>query len=476
MTMGERITALRKGRGMTQEQLAERISVTRQSVSKWELDQATPEIGCAVAICDVFGVSLDYLVRGEDRVSSPTEIGRTGEHLQNELTSALPPLEPATDQTKIKPLTPKGYFLLVGGALLIALELCLHILPLGQILDYPIIAFLCLFLYAVVIPLPALYLVIKRWIYPSSRAALKHLWKVTVAVMIPSHLLLTGGLEVYFTFFLDRDKYASLFWQTNWETMWYKFLVGEALILAVLLPLLVCFHRKKWFCILAYFLSWGAFPYVSEIADMLPDIVIAGRHWVLIKIALRLALILLVIASQVILYIGFMKEDGKGAPPVPPTRFSVASVITLCTLGIPTVVGGVYYGLGLAGLPTVYLPAILFPLPVLLVVLFHGRGMDSSRVAWRMAGITAGIFLPLMMLAHGGTTYFTQYILYSLVSATPQWDSYLLVSLAAALVGGNLSIPAMVALRKRPWLCLVGYIAAMIGTIVAIVLLPDMLF
>jgi hypothetical protein len=93
-----------------------------------------------------------------------------------------------------------------------------------------------------------------------------------------------------------------------------------------------------------------------------------------------------------------------------------------------------------------------------------------------MAGITAGIFLPLMMLAHGGTTYFTQYILYSLVSATPQWDSYLLVSLAAALVGGNLSIPAMVALRKRPWLCLVGYIAAMIGTIVAIVLLPDMLF
>ena len=64
MTMGERVTALRKGRGMTQEQLAERLNVTRQSVSKWELDQATPEVGYAVALCDLFGVSLDYLIRG----------------------------------------------------------------------------------------------------------------------------------------------------------------------------------------------------------------------------------------------------------------------------------------------------------------------------------------------------------------------------------------------------------------------------
>ena len=50
MTMGERITALRKGRGMTQEALAEKLGVTRQSVSKWELDQATPEVGFAVAL------------------------------------------------------------------------------------------------------------------------------------------------------------------------------------------------------------------------------------------------------------------------------------------------------------------------------------------------------------------------------------------------------------------------------------------
>jgi transcriptional regulator with XRE-family HTH domain len=58
MTIGERITALRKGRGMTQEQLAEKLSVTRQSVSKWELDQATPEVGCAVVLCDLLCVLL----------------------------------------------------------------------------------------------------------------------------------------------------------------------------------------------------------------------------------------------------------------------------------------------------------------------------------------------------------------------------------------------------------------------------------
>ncbi|MBQ5974061.1 MAG: helix-turn-helix transcriptional regulator, partial [Oscillospiraceae bacterium] len=44
MTMGEKLAALRAAERMSQEQLAERLNVSRQSVSKWEMDQAQPQL------------------------------------------------------------------------------------------------------------------------------------------------------------------------------------------------------------------------------------------------------------------------------------------------------------------------------------------------------------------------------------------------------------------------------------------------
>lgn len=63
MTMGEKILKLRKARGWNQEDLAEQIGVTRQAVSRWESDSAKPDADKIVAICDLFGVSADYLLR-----------------------------------------------------------------------------------------------------------------------------------------------------------------------------------------------------------------------------------------------------------------------------------------------------------------------------------------------------------------------------------------------------------------------------
>lgn len=64
MTMGEKILNMRKARGWNQEELAERIGVTRQAVSRWESDSAKPDADKIIAICDLFGVSADYLLRG----------------------------------------------------------------------------------------------------------------------------------------------------------------------------------------------------------------------------------------------------------------------------------------------------------------------------------------------------------------------------------------------------------------------------
>lgn len=63
MRFQEKLFALRKNSGLTQADLAEKINVSRQTVSRWELGTAKPEVDTLIAISDLFGVSLDDLLR-----------------------------------------------------------------------------------------------------------------------------------------------------------------------------------------------------------------------------------------------------------------------------------------------------------------------------------------------------------------------------------------------------------------------------
>ena len=67
MTTGEKIAKLRKEKNLTQEQLAEIMGVTRQSVSKWEMDIAFPETSTLIALSKLYECSIDYLLK-EERV------------------------------------------------------------------------------------------------------------------------------------------------------------------------------------------------------------------------------------------------------------------------------------------------------------------------------------------------------------------------------------------------------------------------
>lgn len=66
MTFGERLYELRKNRNISQEELAELLDVSRQSISKWENDKAYPEMTRLLFMSDYFDVSLDYLMRGAE--------------------------------------------------------------------------------------------------------------------------------------------------------------------------------------------------------------------------------------------------------------------------------------------------------------------------------------------------------------------------------------------------------------------------
>jgi len=68
-TFSEKLLELRRREGLSQEQLADRLGVTRQSVSKWEGGAALPELGKLVVLSELFSVSVDYLVK--DRLEEP---------------------------------------------------------------------------------------------------------------------------------------------------------------------------------------------------------------------------------------------------------------------------------------------------------------------------------------------------------------------------------------------------------------------
>lgn len=66
MTLGERIALARKQAGLSQEQLGDKLGVSRQAVSKWESDQTNPDVAYVAQMCRLLGVSSDWLLLGEE--------------------------------------------------------------------------------------------------------------------------------------------------------------------------------------------------------------------------------------------------------------------------------------------------------------------------------------------------------------------------------------------------------------------------
>ena len=71
MTLAEKILHLRTELGLSQLELAEKLEVSRQSVSKWETGQSVPDLDKLIRLSDLFGVSVDELVREGERPQPP---------------------------------------------------------------------------------------------------------------------------------------------------------------------------------------------------------------------------------------------------------------------------------------------------------------------------------------------------------------------------------------------------------------------
>ena len=82
MNMADRIQYLRKTNGISQEELADKVGVSRQAVSKWESEQSLPDLGKIITMSDYFGVTTDYILKGIEPVADK-------EQKSSELTSKI---------------------------------------------------------------------------------------------------------------------------------------------------------------------------------------------------------------------------------------------------------------------------------------------------------------------------------------------------------------------------------------------------
>ncbi|HFI0054932.1 TPA: DUF3955 domain-containing protein [Streptococcus suis] len=93
MNFGQQIKDLRKKNGLTQEQFALKLNVTRQVVSNWENDKNLPDLELLILMSSVFSISLDQLILGGTDMNNMTEKlvkdGREGRRTQMHLTITI---------------------------------------------------------------------------------------------------------------------------------------------------------------------------------------------------------------------------------------------------------------------------------------------------------------------------------------------------------------------------------------------------
>lgn len=84
MNLGEKLFKLRKSKNLTQDDVAEKLNVTRQTVSKWETNQSTPDFDKIVPLCELYGITPNELLTEEKQEQETVNTGNNDEFDWNE--------------------------------------------------------------------------------------------------------------------------------------------------------------------------------------------------------------------------------------------------------------------------------------------------------------------------------------------------------------------------------------------------------
>ena len=83
MTIGERLYKLRKEKNLSQEELANELDVSRQSISKWETNQSTPDFDKIISLCQYFNITTDELLTGNKDIVEAKETNNKSKFARN---------------------------------------------------------------------------------------------------------------------------------------------------------------------------------------------------------------------------------------------------------------------------------------------------------------------------------------------------------------------------------------------------------
>ena len=113
MEFNNKLYELRKQKGLSQEELANRLNVSRQTVSKWEVGDSTPDMEKLIAMSDLFGISLDELILNKTPEPAPTVQTPAQSELYKDIKEKV-----LTDENKKKAKKGAKIALIILGAIL----------------------------------------------------------------------------------------------------------------------------------------------------------------------------------------------------------------------------------------------------------------------------------------------------------------------------------------------------------------------
>ena len=280
MTMGEKLIQLRKRECWTQDDLAEKLDVSRQSVSKWEGDLAAPAIDKLLELSRLYGVSTDYLLKDELDLPGAAEAAAPEEPVLRQVT-----LEEAQSFVALKEASAKPFALAV--ALCILSPVCLILLgglsAIRPVREQIAMAVGLAVLFVFVVPAVAVFV---RWGMKLDRY--EYLEK---EVFTPA-----PGVEALARDGMDRDR----------ETHSRRMVTGVCLCVASAVPILVCVAAESEFLltcgiglllaivaagaylIVSVSIPWGAYQMLLQEGDYAPEKkapwrrAVTGGYWCLV--------------------------------------------------------------------------------------------------------------------------------------------------------------------------------------------------
>jgi transcriptional regulator with XRE-family HTH domain len=217
MTLGQRISELRKERGYAQEYVAEQMGISRQAVSKWETDQCAPDTYNLIALSELFGVTVEYLATGKQ---------------QNEV-----PPQPQTTQTVVQVTRPSLQVWHLIDIVLLTVGLLSAVL--GLVLDMsPLLLFAGALVIGAIVDLSC-----------AKHAGLICLWAQWAYIAVVEAVVVGSPLAVFSSFWAPFSFLLSLFRHSNPSGVMRLDVVGllhsALLIVNIVWTVRVLWKRKR---------------------------------------------------------------------------------------------------------------------------------------------------------------------------------------------------------------------------------------